>query len=333
MVLDRDWLEDRKMLLACCWLALGQVPAAANDSPELRIPFEQFTVKDALGRTITAYLSRPTKESADKRLPVILFVSGSGCQSVWTRHENKVNAGLQGLLWQLAKGRARILVVEKPGVKPLDTPSRLGGSMDASREFLVEHTLPRWAIANAAALQAVLARQDIDPTRVLVAGHSEGGIVAARVAAELPAVTHAAPLSCGGVTQLYSLAELARRRAPDGQGLAAMQAVYDEWAKILAKPDSVDDFWMGHPYRRWSTFLKHSVIDELKRSKAKIYLAHGTADEADSINGFDVMRAELMASGRDVTAERVEGGDHGFSVNGKSELSRVFGNVVEWYLK
>jgi len=321
------------IFLACSWLIIGQAPSGPKDAPELRIPFEQFTAKDALGRSITAYLSKPARGSGDKQLPVVLFVTGSGCQSVWTRHENNVNSGLQGLIYQLAKGRARVLVVEKPGVKPLDTPKRFGAATDGSREFLEEHTLPRWATANAAALKAVLARPDIDSKRVLVVGHSEGGIVAARVAAEVPAVTHVAPLSCAGVSQLFSLAELARRRARDGQGEAAAQAVYDEWAKILAKPDSIDDFWMGHPYRRWSTFLKSSVIDELKRGKAKVYLAHGTADEADSVIGFDVMRAELLAAGRHVTAERVEGGDHGFGVKGQSGTTKVFGNVVEWFLR
>src|SRR5262245_11831678 len=320
-------------LLACCWLVPGQGPPGAKDAAELRIPFEQFTVKDGLERTITGYLSRPRKGGSDKPLPVILFVTGSGCQSVWTKHEKGVNSGLQGLVYQLAKGRARVLVVEKPGVKPLDTPKQFGAATEGSREFLEEHTLSRWATANGAALEAVLARPDIDPKRVLVIGHSEGGIVAARVAAEVPAVTHVAPLGCSGVSQLFSLAELARRRAPEGRSDAAAQAVYEEWAKILAKPESIDDFWMGHPYRRWSTFLKDSVIDELKRSKAKIYLAHGTADESDSVIGFDVMQAEMLASGRDVTAERIEGGDHGYSVKGQNGMDKVFGNVVEWFLR
>jgi dipeptidyl aminopeptidase/acylaminoacyl peptidase len=70
------------VLVPCFWLvlvsALGQTPPAAKDAAEVRIPFEQFTVKDALGRTITAYLSRPPRRSDGKRLPVILFVTGSG---------------------------------------------------------------------------------------------------------------------------------------------------------------------------------------------------------------------------------------------------------------
>jgi dienelactone hydrolase len=218
----------------------------------------------------------------------------------------------------------------------LDAPKQPGTATEASKEYLEEHTLPRWGEANVAALKAVLAQPDIDGSRVLVTGHSEGGIVAARVAAELPKVTHVAPLGCGGATQLYSLVELARRRAPEGQGVAAMERVYADWAKIQAKPESIEDFWMAHPYRRWSSFLKHSVIEELKRSKAKIYLAHGTADEADAVQGFDMMRAELLAHGRDVTAERIEGGDHGFSTSGPKGqadgMQKVFGNVIEWFL-
>jgi len=64
-----------------------------------------------------------------------------------------------------------------------------------------------------------------------------------------------------------------------------------------------------------------------------VYLAHGTADESDSVIGFDVMRAELLAAGRDVTAERVEGGGHGFAVEGRSGIAKEFGNVVEWFLR
>jgi hypothetical protein len=132
---------------------------------------------------------------------------------------------------------------------------------------------------------------------------------------------------------LFSLAELARRDAPPGKAALVMQEVYDDWAKVLTKPDSIEDFWMGHPYRRWSTFLKDSVLDELRRSKAKVYLAQGTADLADSIIGFDVMRAALMVESRDVTAERIEGGDHGFDVKGQvGGIQKVFGNIVEWFL-
>ena len=43
----------------------------------------------------------------------------------------------------------------------------------------------------------------MDAARTLVIGHSEGGIVAAYVAAKLPKVTHVASLAGGGPTQLF----------------------------------------------------------------------------------------------------------------------------------
>jgi dienelactone hydrolase len=324
-------------MILLCLLLLDTGPVFQKDSTALGIPFDRFTTKDGHGRTITGYLSQLPRDSAGKKLPVILYISGSGCQSNFFKRDDRIHGSIQNLILGMVKDRARVLIVEKPGVNFLDFPKQPGTATEGSKEFLEEHTLPRWAEANVAALKAVLAQPEIDGSRVLVTGHSEGGIVAARVSAELPQVTHVAPLGCSGVTQLYSLAELARRRAPEGKGAAYVDKVYEEWAKILAKPDSIEDFWMGHPYRRWSSFLTHSVVDELKRSKAKVYLAHGTADDADAVQGFDMMRAELRAHGRDVTCERIEGGDHGFSTTGAKGqadgMRKVYTNVVDWFLR
>lgn len=319
-------------MLTC--LFLTQFAVFDHNTIDLRVPFDRFMVYDNLNRKISAYLSKAPLETDGKKLSLILFINGSGCQSVWTRCQNGVNSGLQGLIYHLVESRARVLVVEKPGVKFLDTPKEMGTATEGSKKFLEEHTLARWAEANMAALKAVMFKPWIDSTRIMVIGHSEGGIVAARVAAEVPEVTHVAPLGCGGVTQLFSLAELARIDAPADQKEAAVQKIFDNWAKILIKPDSIKDFWMGHPYRRWSTFLSNSVVDELNRSKAKVYLAQGTRDQADSVIGFDVMLAELLAKGRDVTSERVEGGDHDFSMkcDGSGRQS-VFSNVVEWFFR
>jgi dienelactone hydrolase len=76
------------------------------------------------------------------------------------------------------------------------------------------------------------------------------------------------------------------------------------------------------------------VLAELLRSKARIYLAQGTLDRAVSVTGFDVMRAELVAHGRDVTVERIEGADHSFArgPEDKEGIRNVFANVVNWFL-
>jgi dienelactone hydrolase len=321
-------LGARSMMISFLFSVLllpADGPTATPDPMPLGIPFQRYTTRDSLGRTITFYLSAPPKDVAG-RLPVTLFVEGSGCQSLFRKQGDTIVGGLQNLLLKQVKGRARVLVVEKPGVKFLDAPDRPGSAEGASEEFLKEHTLSRWAEANVAALQAVWTLPGIDGSHTLAVGHSEGGLVVARVAAELPKVTHVASLAGGGPTQLFDLAE--------SQG----NAVYEEWARIQKDPDSITKFWLGHPYRRWSSFCSTSVAEQLHRSKAAVYLAQGTRDTSVSVTGHDVLVAELRSKGRALTAERLEGADHGFAraddpKGSPAGIEAVFGRVVNWFLK
>jgi uncharacterized protein (TIGR03067 family) len=183
---------------------------------------------------------------------------------------------------------------------------------------------------------------DVDWTRALVVGHSEGGIVAAHLAAANSRATHVAVLAGGGPTQLFDLVELARRRRQPDEDPAAgerrARQVYEGWARVLADPDNADKFWMGHPHRRWSSFLKTSTLEGLLASRAAVFLAHGTADRAVPVASFDVLRAELTTRGRDVTVERLEGYDHGFRKPGEpatefAGFQQVLDRVTDWFLR
>lgn len=309
------------------------------DPTNLGMPFQRYTVPDSFGRTITFYLSVAPKDQ--KAVPVVLFIQGSGCQSLFRKQGERVGGGMQNLLYADAKGRYRVLVVEKPGVKYLDFPERPGSAIGSSEEFRKEHTLPRWAEANAAALRAAWTLPGIDATRSLVMGHSEGGLTAAKVAAMEPKVTHVASLAGGGPTQLFDLAETFGQPRPDekpGDAEKRVQMVHDGWAKVQKDPDSISEDWLGHPHRRWSSFLSHSVTEELLKTKAKIYLAQGTSDTAVSVKSHDVLVAELRARNRPITVERIDGADHGFRPAGKppgppDEMKALFGRILGWYLE
>ncbi len=306
-----------------------------RDAAPTGTQFERYFTLDKFGRKISFFLSRA--KAADAKLPLIVFIQGSGCMSNFTKRGELVYGGMQNLMLEKAGTRARVMVVEKPGVEYLYKQEQPGTAEKCSPEFLAEHTLDRWGEAVGASLKAAWQIPDIDAGKTLVVGHSEGGIVAARVAAENPQVTHVASLAGGGPTQLFDLAEIARLQAqPSGEGAAKSdpaEFVYGSWQQIQTEPDSTTKFFWGHPYRRWSSFMKTSVLAELQRSKARIYLAQGTLDRAVTVTGFDVMRAELIARGRDLTVERIEGGDHGFSKGSEDRegLRNVFANVVNWF--
>jgi erythromycin esterase len=312
-----------------------------RDAADLGVPFERFTTKDATGRTITFYLSHAPEQSTDK-LPLAVLVQGSGCASVFPRVDGKVTGGLPNLLREAGKGKLRVLVVEKPGVRFGDHPKSRGSAEEGSAEFRRDHVLSRWVEAVNAAVRAGRQVPGVDWSRALVVGHSEGGIVAAHLAAANLHVTHVALLAGGGPTQLFDLLELAAkpRRAdePAEEAKARVRQVQEGWTGVRADPESADKLWLGHPYRRWSSFLRTSTQEGLLASRAAVFLAQGTADTSVSVAGFDALRAELTARGRDATAERLEGYDHAFHQPGSAPDSMdgmrdVLGRAAGWFLR
>ena len=239
-------------------------------------------------------------------------------------------------LQEVANGKARVMIVEKPGVRFLDEPLDCTGASEFNRE----HTLERWAQAVESAILAARKLPQISTEKTLVIGHSEGGLVACRMARVLPeVVTHVASLAGGGPSQLYDLLSLARKgnffrnvsEDPDERVLY----VLNEWKEIQSDPTSMEKFFFGFAYRRWSTFLKSSPMDELSHVQAGIYLAQGLEDASVDPVTSDILHAQLISRGKQLIYDRVEGADHSFNIkknpsdNGwRQQLERILG----WFL-
>jgi hypothetical protein len=56
-------------------------------------------------------------------------------------------------------------------------------------------------------------------------------------------------------------------------------------------------------------------VEELLRSKARIFIAQGTADKSGrTVAGLDALFTTLLTRGRPVTARLIPGADHGFRI-------------------
>lgn len=298
-------------------------------------PYGAYSVVDALGRTVSFYLSESTSQVA---LPLVVYVHGSGHGSHFARVGDRVApANGHATLVDAARGRARVLIVEKPGVTLFDNVS------SPSREaFRQEHTLDRWVEAVVAAASAASHLPGVDPERVLVVGHSEGGLVASRVARRLPSVSHIGVLAGGGPSQLFDLRLLART----GDLFASVSPhpsereafVLAQWDSIVADPESADRMFLGHPYRRWATFLSASPIAELRESPAQVFLAQGAEDRAVSRESFDALVSELAGAARRPVAILVPDADHSFAVTDASGARQdgwlaILSQLLDWYLE
>jgi predicted esterase len=331
------------------WLMfLCAVSAGAQTKPSIyqpqrdssrvpRQPYTRYLTHDRFDREITFYLSESDRPDPQ---PLIVFIQGSGCGSLFNRQGSTVVPAMGHItIQEAARNQARVFIVEKPGVRFLDqpqTPEERAGSP----EFRREHTLERWAEAVEAAIRAARKLPEIKPDQVMVIGHSEGGLVACRVTRELSDIaTHVAILAGGGPSQLFDLVSLARKgnffRETSEQPEVRVKYVFDQWGRIQADPLSTEKLFFGFAYRRWSTFLTASPIEELAPVRSAIYVAQGTDDDAVDPITADMLVADLRAHGKTVTYDRVEGADHSFNLKGspafdgwREEMQRI----VKWFL-
>lgn len=299
-------------------------------------PYEKFLTRDRFGREIVFYLSEATL--AQNSLPLVAYIEGSGCGSRFEERNGKLrSAGGHIVVTDVFKNKARVLIVEKPGVKYLAQPQN--GCQD-SAEFNREHTLERWAEANEAAIRAARRLPNISKNKTLVVGHSEGGLVACRVARDLPEiVTHVSSIAGGGGSQLFDLIALARQGeffeevSPEPE--RRVQFVLDKWKDIQTDPTSAEKFFFGFAYRRWSSFLASSPLEELSAVRAKIYVAQGTADKAVDPASADLLYAQLVAENKQVFYDRVEGANHSFRIKEKlktDEWRELFERIAKWFV-
>ncbi|HEV7780938.1 MAG TPA: alpha/beta hydrolase-fold protein [Chitinophagaceae bacterium] len=310
---------------------------AKKDSVKVpRQPYWRYFTKDQFDREISFYIS---ETSSATNLPLIVYIQGSGANSHFIKKNGQVipvNGHIY--LYESLQGKARLLIVEKPGVKYLDDPGP--GAMTKNSGFNQQHSLERWAEAIKASVKAVIRSGLADSSRILVVGHSEGGLVACKVANDMgQLVTHAAILAGGGDSQLYDILTLARKgnffMSISDDASTRVRFVLDEWEKIKSDPFNTAKFFFGFTYLRWSSFMKTSCLEQLEGCHARIFIAQGMKDENLDPVSADQLYAHLLSKNKNVTYDRLENADHSFNekdnpdFNGwKAEMDKI----LTWFL-
>ena len=331
---------------SCVWLSLLVVSGVAagqdryqavfDEESPAGIAYQRYHTYDALGRRIAFYLSTDSEPSVD--LPIVVFVLGSGAHSNFKRGPDRI-LDAHRTLRETAHDRARVLVVERPGVAFLSQPDKNGTALGASDEFLREHTADRWSEAINAAIHATRSLSGVDGSRLMVVGHSAGARIAARVAALNPHVTHVAGWNGFATSRLrcmlsdpFWISTLAEIEDPNIRARAAVE----QWQRMRKEKHDHRKLFAGHSYRYWDSFNGSTSFDFFQRSQASIYLAQGTQDDHCTLDGFELLWARLEEADRDVTAVWVPGANHGFGFADDPDRDgwrEQMQNILDWFLR
>lgn len=246
---------------------------------------EHVKVPATGGHQLAATLTMP--QGATGRVPAVVTISGSGGQD---RDEYiPLVPGFRPFR-QVADtlGRRGIAVLrfDDRGI------GESGGSFvgSTSADFAEDvRSLVRW----------LRARPDIDPDRIFLLGHSEGGLIAPMVAAG-DARLAGIVLMAGPAQKGRDVLRYQQRFAVAGDSSLRTQAQRDSAMRVIeAQTDTLGmrDKWMGF-------FFTHDPLATARRVKVPVLIAQGATDRQVTADQAETLAAALRAGGnRDVTVK------------------------------
>ena len=240
-----------------------------------------------------------------------------------------------------------VVLISKPNTPLVDSikiaPS--GRKQYPMREGYSEKYSLDWR-ANSASIviNDALKKLDVDSSKVIVWGHSEGSQVAPAVAVKNKNVTHVISMMGNSLNHLYDFILNERVSAFNGEKSneevqSNIDSLYVEFEKIYKDPKSTTKEWFGETYYKWSSFTLNSPIDNmLKLNIPILYVAGG--EDRHSILNMDYAKLEFLRKGKDnLTYKVYPNSDHFFmetktDESGKKEwidhLNEVNSFALKW---
>ncbi len=191
-------------------------------------------------------------EQSETPSEIVFFIGGSGCASLSVYLSPYFSALNPEIV---------VYALDKHGVFQGSLGLRCADGFWANYSFnaLLER--------NTIALNAV---QDMHPNSAIsIIGTSEGGPIAAALAATHPRTAKLVLIGAGGQTQRQELEQVLRK--PTFDRLTT---------KVAASPDSLTDFTLGYPHRYWSSMLDLDQSDLMSDLDIPTLIIIGEKDES-----------------------------------------------------
>ncbi len=237
----------------------------------------------------------------------LFFYGVTGCPS-WKSVMPGYVAGL--------RVSARVFVLNKRFVA-----DRSMGMLDCGKPFHLANNPRQWVADYAEFIRMQLHSSSTPFKQVVLVGVSEGAGIAAKVAGELPEVTHLAIIGSGGYTMRKSLVTLKERGAISFD-------VESGWKRIAADPRSIEKSWYGNPYRWWSDVMDLDPLPVYLKLDIPILVGIGEKDESVPVESALYLASAFKRAGKtNLMLKIYPGSDHRLSAGGVSHRDEYFAEL------
>lgn len=266
-------------------------------------PPELTRVKNQRGEPLDIYHF----DTAEHPRRAIYFVTGSGCSSL----RYYLNQYFNGL-----EGSYRVFGLQKSGVNAFAAGGRCS---DAFNEHYTAEILQK---RNADALSWV--QEHFDGDIAAIVGVSEGGVIAASLAANHPEIARLVIIGSGAMTFREELMMLADRRGET----AALQSGL---ANVASHPDSTTEAFLGLPHRYLTSMLDLDPRPIYAQTTQSALLLAGGEDESVPVESMHRLGEELKQrpTGK-VNLEIIPGANHVLKRDGRDMKPVIMQRLSRW---
>ena len=171
------------------------------------------------------------------------------------------------------------LSMESTNLKPDFTYSDSTGNFP--EKYVVSNYLDYYVERNCAVLKFLMKQDWVLPNQLVVAGHSEGATIAAKLAMENPKVTHVIFASGNPMGRIMSMIQ--KSRVVESDSIQYAENDFDYWTYLndaTSNKDSVDY------YGRTDYSFSIPPIDYLKKLKIPVLVSYGSRDLSAPFNDY-----------------------------------------------
>ncbi|HEX8692978.1 MAG TPA: alpha/beta fold hydrolase [Longimicrobium sp.] len=272
---------------------LALAPSRPDYSAPADAPYtaEEVRVPTPGGFRLAGTLTLPKERRG--RVPVVVTISGSGQQD---RDATPLTLPGYRFFRQVADTLGR------RGIGVLRFDDRGHGESEGD---LTDVTSADFAADVRAVVAYLRSRPEVDPERIALLGHSEGGVIAPLVAADDPRVA-AVVLVAGTSRRGEEIIEYQRRWAAEHDSTVPPERRDSAVAAYRAQADST----VGR-LAWWKWFMEHDPLPVARRLRQPVLVLHGAADRQVTADQAQELAAAIRRSGNgDVTVRVFPGVDH-----------------------
>ncbi|HWO89735.1 MAG TPA: alpha/beta fold hydrolase [Gemmatimonadales bacterium] len=255
-------------------------PGAPYTAQDFQVP-----IRMSSGDTFSLAGTLTLPSASRGRVPVVVTISGSGRQP---RDED---------LWPVVTGyrpfRDYAERLAREGIGVFRFADR---GVDGSTGGNLESTTADHAEEVRQIVAWLRSRSDVDPRRIALLGHSEGGIIGPLVAVDDPAIAAvvilAGPAQTGEQVVRYQL----RRNVETAPGLSDSL----RQAQLALVEEQVQAWLRSNAWTRW--FATYDPLTTARRLRQPVLIQHGALDRQVTVEQAEALAAAIRSGGnRDVT--------------------------------